>query len=103
MNTTCRFEEDDVIPETPETRMRLVDLPGVTDVYICKCVNEWPVLIAIDLLCPKNPLVNERDEHRRLAKRDAGVCEAHRGQTIRAQKKLKSLGLSTFRHTFSTC
>lgn len=45
------------------------------------------------MLCPQPPLVTEHGRHRRLGKRDSGICEAHRGRAVRAQKKLRALGL----------
>jgi hypothetical protein len=85
MNTSCKFNESDVLRTTHPGGggpLRMFDHPNVGNVYLY-------------LLCPEISLVTERGPHRRLAKRDAGVCEAHRGQSVRAHKKsMEVLGIT---------
>lgn len=84
MNTTCKFDEADVLG------------PSDNDAHQLSLMHQYAALnnVYVYLLCPEISLATERGAHRRLAKRDAGVCEAHRGQSVRAQKKsMESLGI----------
>eukprot|EP00050_Salpingoeca_kvevrii_P005738 m.285358 g.285358 ORF g.285358 m.285358 type:complete len:764 (+) comp11361_c0_seq1:211-2502(+) len=78
MNTTCKYELEDTIQDLPNSTIG--DYAGVTSIYIY-------------LACPEPALSNEAGVHRRLAKRDVGVCEAHREKLGRSRKTGKKVAL----------